>query len=202
MKNEGKKRNTVTSSKKKRRLGVKEGEGEAEKQAIDDIEDLFSGEETQKIRASLLEWYDKNQRGLPWRRTKGDGIEDGGGEEEERRAYGVWVSEVMLQQTRVQTVIGYYNRWMQRWPTLQDLAQASIEVHCLFFFFFYSLIILSVDYVFPALKWVSFSYFVQEVNEMWAGLGYYRRARFLLEVSCCFMVLPFIVLSLLFNFHF
>ncbi|GKU97799.1 hypothetical protein SLEP1_g10888 [Rubroshorea leprosula] len=147
MKNEGKKRNRVTNSKKKRQLGVKEGEEEAEKRAIDDIEDLFSGEETQKIRASLLEWYDKNRRDLPWRRTKGDGIEGGGGEEKERRAYGVWVSEVMLQQTRVQTVIDYYNRWMQRWPTLQDLAQASLE----------------------------------EVNEMWAGLGYYRRARFLLE---------------------
>uniref|UniRef100_A0A2P2JYU7 Adenine DNA glycosylase n=1 Tax=Rhizophora mucronata TaxID=61149 RepID=A0A2P2JYU7_RHIMU len=65
----------------------------------------------------------------------------------EKRAYGVWVSEVMLQQTRVQTVVHYYNRWMLKWPTLQHLAQASLE----------------------------------EVNEMWAGLGYYRRARFLLE---------------------
>lgn len=59
----------------------------------------------------------------------------------------MWVSEVMLQQTRVQAVIDYYNRWMQRWPTVHHLAQASLE----------------------------------EVNEMWAGLGYYRRARFLLE---------------------
>lgn len=90
----------------------------------------------------MLKWYDKNRRELPWRRTKGDV-----GEEEEIRAYGVWVSEIMLQQTRVQTVIDYYTRWMRKWPTLQHLAQASLE----------------------------------EVNEMWAGLGYYRRARFLLE---------------------
>ncbi|KAJ7410060.1 mutY DNA glycosylase [Willisornis vidua] len=40
----------------------------------------------------------------------------------------VWVSEIMLQQTQVATVIDYYNRWMQKWPTLQALAEASLEV--------------------------------------------------------------------------
>lgn len=40
----------------------------------------------------------------------------------------VWVSEVMLQQTQVATVINYYTRWMQKWPTLQSLASASLEV--------------------------------------------------------------------------
>ncbi|KAB5527782.1 hypothetical protein DKX38_021629 [Salix brachista] len=125
----------------------------ATKEAVADIEDLFSDKEIHKIRASLLDWYDHNQRDLPWRRitqTKEIPVkeEEGEGEGEgERRAYGVWVSEVMLQQTRVQTVIDYYNRWMLKWPTLHHLAQASLE----------------------------------EVNEMWAGLGYYRRARFLLE---------------------
>ncbi|KAG5021780.1 hypothetical protein JHK85_018122 [Glycine max] len=111
---------------------------------VEDIEDSlsFSKDETHKLRVALLDWYDLNRRDLPWRTTFKQ--ED---EEVERRAYGVWVSEVMLQQTRVQTVIAYYNRWMQKWPTIHHLAQASLE----------------------------------EVNEMWAGLGYYRRARFLLE---------------------
>lgn len=113
----------------------------------EDIEDIvkwgFSRDETQKIRESLLEWYDQNKRDLPWRYTNTAESE----EEETKRAYGVWVSEVMLQQTRVQTVIQYYNRWMEKWSTLQHLSLASLE----------------------------------EVNEMWAGLGYYRRARFLLE---------------------
>lgn len=111
-----------------------------------DIEDIsFIKEETLEIRGSLLSWYDQNQRDLPWRRISKSG--DNNNEESERRAYAVWVSEVMLQQTRVQKVIGYFNRWMSKWPTLQHLSQASLE----------------------------------EVNEMWAGLGYYRRGRFLLE---------------------
>ncbi|KAK3039846.1 hypothetical protein RJ639_028239 [Escallonia herrerae] len=110
---------------------------------VGDIEDLdFRKDETLEIRASLLNWYDLNQRDLPWRRISGNCEGDG-----DIRAYAVWVSEVMLQQTRVQTVIGYFNRWMEKWPTLNHLAQATLE----------------------------------EVNEMWAGLGYYRRARFLLE---------------------
>ncbi|KAL9304076.1 hypothetical protein ACSQ67_021339 [Phaseolus vulgaris] len=115
---------------------------------VEDIEDAisFSKDETHKLRVSLLDWYDLNRRDLPWR-THHREDEEKQEEELERRAYGVWVSEVMLQQTRVQTVIAYYNRWMQKWPTIYHLAQASLE----------------------------------EVNEMWAGLGYYRRARFLLE---------------------
>lgn len=117
----------------------------------DDIEDFnFIEDETVEIRASLLKWYDENQRDLPWRRisSKGeDGEDNENAEESEKRAYAVWVSEVMLQQTRVQTVIDYFNKWMDKWPTLHHLARASLE----------------------------------EVNEMWAGLGYYRRARFLLE---------------------
>ncbi|KAL3625779.1 hypothetical protein CASFOL_030308 [Castilleja foliolosa] len=114
---------------------------------VADIEDIsFSGEEITKIRASLLDWYSQNRRDLPWRRIS-SGENDVGIEEGERRAYAVWVSEVMLQQTRVQTVVDYFNRWMEKWPTIRHLAQASIE----------------------------------EVNEMWAGLGYYRRAKFLLE---------------------
>lgn len=55
-----------------------------------DIEDLFSQDETQKIRASLLTWYGLNRRDLPWREQEDD---------VEVRVYRVWVSEVMLQQT-------------------------------------------------------------------------------------------------------
>ena len=89
----------------------------------DDIEDIsFSKDETLQIRASLLEWYDENQRDLPWRRISG------GSDERDKRGYAVWVSEVMLQQTRVSTVIDYFKRWMNKWPTLHHLAQASLEV--------------------------------------------------------------------------
>lgn len=49
-------------------------------------------------------------------------------ETEGERAYAVWVSEMMLQQTRVATVISYYQRWMDKWPTIHDLAQATQEV--------------------------------------------------------------------------
>lgn len=93
-----------------------------------DIEDFtFTGKEIPYIRASLLEWYDKNRRDLPWRRISNR--ENGAGiEERERKAYAVWVSEVMLQQTRVQTVVDYFNRWMEKWPTIHHLARASIEV--------------------------------------------------------------------------
>lgn len=59
----------------------------------------------------LLDWYKQNARELPWR-----GHPD---------PYAVWVSEIMLQQTRVDTVIPYYVRWMERFPTIHELAEAS-----------------------------------------------------------------------------
>jgi A/G-specific adenine glycosylase len=59
----------------------------------------------------LLEWYAKNARRLPWR-----GHPD---------PYAVWISEIMLQQTRVETVIGYFAPWMQRFPSLEALGRAS-----------------------------------------------------------------------------
>ena len=55
------------------------------------------------LRAQLLRWYDAHRRDLPWRRASGGA---------EERAYAVWVSEVMLQQAQVATVIPYYTRWM------------------------------------------------------------------------------------------
>ena len=60
---------------------------------------------------TLLNWYEKNKRDLPWRKT---------GE-----PYKIWLSEVMLQQTQVKTVIPYYQRWLEKLPTIQDLAAAS-----------------------------------------------------------------------------
>ncbi|KAL5998421.1 hypothetical protein ACLOJK_009361 [Asimina triloba] len=92
----------------------------------EDIED-FGREEVEKIRKSLLRWYYENQRVLPWRINQDDEEVGQGAEELEARAYAVWVSEVMLQQTRVATVIDYYNRWMEKWPTVSDLALASQE---------------------------------------------------------------------------
>lgn len=59
----------------------------------------------------LLNWYGKNKRALPWR-----GSDD---------PYTIWVSEIMLQQTRVETVIPYFQRWMEQYPTIADLAHAS-----------------------------------------------------------------------------
>ncbi len=75
-------------------------------------------QETSKpaIRASrkkLLTWYDKNKRDLPWRRTSDP--------------YSVLVSEIMLQQTRVDTVIPYYHNFLQRFPNAQALAKADTE---------------------------------------------------------------------------
>ena len=63
-----------------------------------------------RLRSSILRWYRKNRRDLPWRRT--------------RDPYSIWVSEIMLQQTRVETVIPYYERFLARFPDVESLAQA------------------------------------------------------------------------------
>lgn len=62
---------------------------------------------------ALLEWFLVHARDLPWRRTTDP--------------YAVWISEVMLQQTQVRTVIPYWTRWMRSLPTVEDLARAPIE---------------------------------------------------------------------------
>jgi A/G-specific adenine glycosylase len=77
----------------------------------------------------LLAWYDRSRRDLPWRRT--------------RSPYRVWLAEVMLQQTQVETVIPYYRRFLRRFPSMAALARASVD----------------------------------DVLEVWVGLGYYSRAR-------------------------
>jgi A/G-specific adenine glycosylase len=77
----------------------------------------------------LLDWYRQNARRLPWR--------------DHPDPYVIWVSEIMLQQTRVETVIPYFQNWIQRFPTVNALAAAPL----------------------------------QDVLNLWEGLGYYSRAR-------------------------
>ena len=65
----------------------------------------------QQLTIPLLEWYRSNARDLPWRHTNDP--------------YRIWVSEIMLQQTRVAAVLGYYDRFLKEFPTVYDLAEAD-----------------------------------------------------------------------------
>lgn len=65
----------------------------------------------------LLAWYDRHRRRLPWRAAPGE-VPD---------PYGVWLSEVMLQQTTVATVGPYFEAFLARWPTVESLAAASLD---------------------------------------------------------------------------
>ena len=64
--------------------------------------------------ARLLDWYDRHRRALPWRALPGVAADP----------YRVWLSEIMLQQTTVATVAPYFTRFLERWPTVADLAAA------------------------------------------------------------------------------
>jgi A/G-specific adenine glycosylase len=66
-----------------------------------------------EISRRLLAWYKKNKRDLPWRKT--------------RDPFRIWVSEIMLQQTRVETVIPYYERFLKRFPDVKALARAPLD---------------------------------------------------------------------------
>ena len=88
-----------------------------------------------QLRARLLRWYARHRRRLPWRGT--------------RDPYRVWLSEVMLQQTRVVAAIPYYRAFLRAFPTVRALASAT----------------------------------QQQVLRVWAGLGYYARARHLLRAA-------------------
>src|SRR5690348_17128267 len=81
------------------------------------------------IQRSILAWYRANQRALPWRAN--------------RDPYRIWVAEIMLQQTRINAVEPYYDRFLKVFPSVDALARAR-----------------------PS-----------DVLRLWAGLGYYRRAR-------------------------
>jgi A/G-specific adenine glycosylase len=83
--------------------------------------------------ALLLAWYDRHRRKLPWRPLPGVRADP----------YRVWLSEIMLQQTGVKWVAPYFEKFVQRWPGVNDLGCASLD----------------------------------DVLRMWAGLGYYSRAR-------------------------
>ncbi|KAH9893772.1 DNA glycosylase [Xylariomycetidae sp. FL2044] len=91
--------------------------------------------DVRQSRSALLEWFDgvSTSRSMPWRKPwidprgfGGDCGDDDATRREKlaRRAYEVWISEIMLQQTRVAVVIDYWNKWMARWPTIQELAAA------------------------------------------------------------------------------
>jgi len=89
----------------------------------------LSTTEIPRFRRELLEWFRRSRRNLPWRRTKDP--------------YHIWLSEIMLQQTRVAAALPYYRRFLRRFPSLRALARAQGE----------------------------------QVLRLWAGLGYYSRAR-------------------------
>ena len=70
-------------------------------------------ENLQQMIQPLLEWYNTHKRNLPWRKNK--------------NPYEIWISEIMLQQTRIETVKSYYARFMQELPTIHDLANIEEE---------------------------------------------------------------------------
>ena len=73
----------------------------------------LSSRKTLKLRRAVLHFYDASRRDLPWRR--------------DRDPYRVWVSEIMLQQTRVAAALHHYARWIERFPTVQHLAKARAQ---------------------------------------------------------------------------
>lgn len=86
------------------KLIVTEGRDIMTKESLQNI-DIY------QFQKQLISWYEQNKRDLPWRK--------------DQDPYKVWVSEVMLQQTRVDTVIPYFERFMKLYPTIYDLAQAD-----------------------------------------------------------------------------
>ncbi len=73
--------------------------------------DLWDDQTRQDFRETLLAWYDQEKRDLPWRQTKDP--------------YKIWVSEIMLQQTQVATVIPYYEKFIQTYPDIKSLAESN-----------------------------------------------------------------------------
>ncbi|MFS8564353.1 MAG: hypothetical protein LVR00_08655 [Rhabdochlamydiaceae bacterium] len=67
----------------------------------------------QEVCQSLKEWFNEEKRALPWR--------------ENPSPYRVWISEIMLQQTQAAVVINYFEKWMQKFPTVAILAASSLE---------------------------------------------------------------------------
>lgn len=88
-----------------------------------------------QIALKLVQWFRINKRNLPWRKDK--------------NPYKIWISEIMLQQTKVSTVIPYYVQFLERFPTIKSLAEAILD----------------------------------DVYQVWQGLGYYTRAKKLHETA-------------------
>jgi A/G-specific adenine glycosylase len=80
---------------------------------ISTIKMNFNSKQLQKFQQSLLKWYNHHRRSLPWRDTS--------------NPYYIWVSEIMLQQTQVNTVIPYYQKFIRQYPNIKDLANASLQ---------------------------------------------------------------------------
>ena len=80
---------------------------------LTDVKEIFRKGDLRAIPKPLLKWYDNNRRILPWR--------------EDPAPYRVWVSEIMLQQTRIEAVKGYYDRFLKRLPAVKDLAEIPQE---------------------------------------------------------------------------
>ncbi|MFP7171359.1 A/G-specific adenine glycosylase [Terribacillus sp. 7520-G] len=78
---------------------------------LDDLHVKFQHFSIDLFQDDLINWFQQEKRSLPWRET--------------RDPYRIWVSEIMLQQTKVDTVIPYFNRFMERFPTIQALAEAD-----------------------------------------------------------------------------
>jgi A/G-specific adenine glycosylase len=85
----------------------------AQKKWPDDSAKSLSVDHGQNVVAKLLAWYQREQRLLPWRLSKDP--------------YHIWVSEVMAQQTRIETMLPYYQRFLEAFPTVQALADASLD---------------------------------------------------------------------------
>eukprot|EP01138_Halocafeteria_seosinensis_P013829 gb/GECG01014121.1/.p1 GENE.gb/GECG01014121.1/~~gb/GECG01014121.1/.p1 ORF type:complete len:564 (+),score=77.15 gb/GECG01014121.1/:1-1692(+) len=120
------------------------------------LDDFFGSKRTSSTNARSLSSVTDTNGTSPQKNNEtivldqGDDDVESSTEVEKRRAptpYEVWVSEVMLQQTRVETVISYFLKWIEKFPTIKDLADSPLE----------------------------------DVNSLWAGLGYYRRAKSLHE---------------------
>jgi A/G-specific adenine glycosylase len=76
-----------------------------------------SAQSPERLAEQLLAWYDRHRRELPWRAKKGKRADP----------YRVWLSEIMLQQTTVAAVAGYYRKFLERWPTVDALADAPLD---------------------------------------------------------------------------
>ena len=77
----------------------------------------LKSKKTEILQNGLLSWFSKHQRVMPWRATKG----------RRPNPYHVWLSEIMLQQTTVVTVGPYFMKFIDRWPTIKDLAKAKLD---------------------------------------------------------------------------